>query len=122
MTVPNGVRTETGLSGSSQTRTICQESLLGICINFRDLAMLSESSIFLVESVSQRDPDTTGTSPGRKAKGRVRSPVSCDLVENDVLGQQFHIGGGDTFPKPSGIHLGGFQSVPRIDLGDFDHQ
>lgn len=77
--------------------------LLGV--NLADLTVLAESRLLLGEGVGDSDPDTTGTVASREAESGVGAPVTGNLVQNDVLGDKLHVGGGDTLAEPLSLHL-----------------
>ncbi|KAI6762824.1 hypothetical protein HG530_008804 [Fusarium avenaceum] len=77
--------------------------LLGIDLG--DCTLLTESLLLLGDGLSDGDPDTTGTITGRESESSVGAPVTSNLVEDDVLGNELSIRSGDTLTEPLALHL-----------------
>lgn len=80
------------------------DGLLG-SINLADLTVLAEAGLLLGESVGNSNPDTTGTIASREAESGVGAPVTSDLVQDDVLGDELQVGGSNTLTQPLSLHL-----------------
>mgnify|MGYP000929348754 CR=1 FL=1 len=77
--------------------------LLGVDLG--DLAALAKALLLLRDSLGNSDPDTTGTVTSREAESGVGTPVTGNLVQDDVLGDGLDIGSGNTLAEPCGLHL-----------------
>lgn len=81
--------------------------LLGIDLG--DLTLLAESLLLLGNGLSDGNPDTTGAITGGESESSVGAPVTSDLVEDNVLGNELSIGGSDTLTEPLALHLLDYQ-------------
>lgn len=81
--------------------------LLGVDLG--DLTLLAESLLLLGNGLSDGNPDTTGTITGGESESSVGAPVTSDLVEDNVLGNELSIGGSDTLTEPLALHLLDYQ-------------
>lgn len=77
--------------------------LLGVDLG--DLTLLVEALLLLGDGVGNSNPDTTSTITGREAESGVGAPVTSNLVEDDVLGDELDIRSGDTLTEPLALHL-----------------
>lgn len=84
---------------------IGQSDNLRVGVHLSDLSVLTEAGLLLGESVSDGNPDTTGTVTSREAEGSVGTPVTGGLVQDDVGGHSLDIRSGDTLTEPSALHL-----------------
>lgn len=85
---------------------ILESDNLALSVNLLDGALLAQADLVLRQSVCNSDPDTTGTVASGEAEGGVRTPVTGDLVEDDILGDELQVGGSDTLSEPLALHLG----------------
>lgn len=77
--------------------------LVGIHAGNRTL--LAEAHLLLGQSVGNGDPDATSTVASRETEGGIGAPVTCCLVQDDVLGNKLDVGSSDTLAEPVGAHL-----------------
>ena len=78
---------------------------LVVGVHLGDRALLTEASVLLGDGVGDGNPDTTSTATSGEAEGRVGTPVTGGLVQDDVAGDGLEVGGSDTLTKPSALHL-----------------
>lgn len=84
---------------------ISQSDGLVAGVDLGNLALLTEASVLLGESVGNGNPDTTGTTTGGETESSVRTPVSGGLVEDNVGGNGLDVGSSDTLTQPGALHL-----------------
>jgi hypothetical protein len=82
-----------------------QGDSVGIGVDLCDSTLLSEDRLLLGQGVGNGNPDPTSAITSGEAEGSVRTPVSCDLVEKDVLDHSLDIRCCDTLSEPSTLHL-----------------
>lgn len=127
--VGHGVGQEVDGHGGDQTlvansSTIGHFNSLAVGVDLGDLALLTEASVLLGDGVGHGNPDTTGTTASGETEGRVGTPVTSGLVQDDVGGDGLEVGGSHTLTKPSTLHLGGRHSPDLVvvrtheDIGD----
>ena len=85
--------------------SISERDNLLLGVDLGHLTLLVEALLLLGDSVGNSNPDTTGTVTGREAESGVGAPVTGNLVENDILGDELDIRSGDTLTKPLALHL-----------------
>lgn len=86
-------------------------------VHFLDGPVGAELGVFFGKGVGHGDPDTTGTTIGRKAEGGVWSPIAGCLLENDILGDGLQIWSCDTFTEPLALHLEDIRSDTKTVRG-----
>lgn len=84
---------------------ISQSDGLVVGVDLGNLALLTEASLLLGESVGNGNPDTTGTTTGGETESSVRTPVSGGLVEDHVRRHGLDVGSSDTLTEPGALHL-----------------
>lgn len=84
---------------------ITQGDGLVVGIDLDDLALLTEASLLLGDSVGDSDPDTTGTTTGGETESSVRTPVTSGLVKDDVGRHGLDVRGSNTLTQPGTLHL-----------------
>jgi len=84
---------------------IAERDDLLLSIHLDNLALLAEPLLLLREGVRNSDPDTAGTIACREPEGGIGTPVTSNLVEDDVLSDQLEVRGSDTLAEPLALHL-----------------
>lgn len=74
-------------------------------VDLGDLTRLAELLLLGGESVGDGDPDTTGTVPSGESESGIGSPVTGDLVQDDVPGDGLDIGSSNSLSEPLALHL-----------------
>lgn len=89
----------------SDSGAILKSNSLVVSVNLADLALVTEASLLLGDSVCNGNPDSTRSSVGGETEGGIGTPVTSGLLENDVLGHCLEIRGSDTLTQPGALHL-----------------
>ena len=100
---------------------ITQGNGLVVGIDLNNLALLTEASLLLGESVRNGDPDTTSTAVGGETESSVGTPVTSGLVENDIGRHSLDVGGSNTLTQPSALHLENPKASAPWDLCHRNH-
>lgn len=95
---------------------VTQSNSLVASVDLGDLALLTEASLLLGESVGNGNPDASGTTTSGETESSVRSPVSCSLVQDNVGGDGLHVGSGHTLAEPGALHLKTFSQRSGFDV------
>jgi hypothetical protein len=74
-------------------------------VDLGDLTRLAEALLLGGKSVGDGDPDTTGTVPSGESESGIGSPVTGNLVQDDVPGDGLDIGGSNSLAEPLALHL-----------------
>lgn len=74
-------------------------------VDLGNLARLAEALLLGGKSVGDGDPDTTGTVPSGESESGIGSPVTGNLVQDDVLGDGLDIGSSNSLAEPLALHL-----------------
>lgn len=74
-------------------------------VDLGNLARLAEALLLGGKSVGDGDPDTTGTVPSGESESGIGSPVTSNLIQDDVLGDSLDIGSSNSLAEPLALHL-----------------
>lgn len=84
---------------------VTEEYSVVLSIHKLDLTVLAKASLVLLKSLGDLDPDVPGSTLCWEAESGVWTPVSCGLVQDDVLGDQLKVWSSDTLAEPCSLHL-----------------
>ena len=84
---------------------ILQSHELLVCVDLFDCAVGAESGLLLWQGTGNSNPDATSASMSRETERSIRAPISCSLLEDDILGDILEIWCCNSLAQPRTLHL-----------------